>query len=909
MATKNIVPRANKEGQLGTDAKQWNKVIAHTGSFQVVSSSLIPDSTNTYDLGSTTKFWKDIYVSSGSIKFIDPSDNSVASTLSVDSNGTFTLGDITLDSVISSSAQITGLGFISSSTSIPDGTVSSSVQIDHDSTTNFVSNEHIDHTSVTITAGTGLTGGGTIAASRTLNVVGGDGITANADDIQVDNTVLRTTGGNILSGSAQISTDISGSFTAPSASFSTRITNAESELSNTLFSGSAQVDHDSTTNFVANEHIDHSSVTITAGSGLTGGGDITTSRTLNIGAGTGITVNANDIAIGQAVATNSNVTFGSVVVSNDVTINGNLSVLGDATELQVSNLRIEDKLIEVASGSADSAAADGAGILIGGANESLKWNHGSSTFQFSDDLYVSGSITLSGTVDGRDIATDGTKLDTIETNADVTDTANVTSAGALMDSELSSISDVKALNQSVISGASPTFGTGNMTDATNKRFMTDAQETKLDSVESSADVTDSGNVHPILDAKGVLSGSAQIATDISGSFTQPSGSFSLRVTTLESGGLNAAGDNVVSSSVQITHDDTTGFVANEHIDHSSVSITAGNGLTGGGTIASTRTINVGAGDGISVAADSVAVDATVLRTTGDSVVSASAQITHDSTTGFVANEHIDHSGVTFTAGTGLTGGGTIAASRTFNVVGGDGITANADDIAVDATVLRTNSGVFSGSAQITHDSTTGFVANEHIDHSSVSITAGNGLTGGGTIAASRTIDIGAGTGIDVAADAISVDVSDFMTNGANNRVLTATGTDAMNAESGLTYDGSNLDVTGGVRATGDVVAYYSSDKRLKDNIVRIENPLEKVSKIGGYTYDWNDKQNTYEVGSKDFGVIAQEIQEVLPELVTERDNGYLAVKYEKIVPLLIESIKELKQEIDDIKQKCDCLNK
>jgi len=117
---------------------------------------------------------------------------------------------------------------------------------------------------------------------------------------------------------------------------------------------------------------------------------------------------------------------------------------------------------------------------------------------------------------------------------------------------------------------------------------------------------------------------------------------------------------------------------------------------------------------------------------------------------------------------------------------------------------------------------------------------------------------------------------------------------------------SGADVTGTLTATGDVVAYYSSDKRLKDNIVRIENPLEKVGKIGGYTFDWNDKQETYT--GKDVGVIAQEIQEVLPELVTERDNGYLAVKYEKMVPLLIESIKELKQEIDDIKQKCDCLN-
>ena len=118
----------------------------------------------------------------------------------------------------------------------------------------------------------------------------------------------------------------------------------------------------------------------------------------------------------------------------------------------------------------------------------------------------------------------------------------------------------------------------------------------------------------------------------------------------------------------------------------------------------------------------------------------------------------------------------------------------------------------------------------------------------------------------------------------------------------------NANISGSqIEASGDVIAFGSSDKRLKDNIVRIENPLEKVDKIGGYTFDWNDKQETYT--GKDVGVIAQEIQEVLPELVTERDNGYLAVKYEKVVPLLIESIKELKKEVDEIKHKCDCLNK
>ena len=110
-----------------------------------------------------------------------------------------------------------------------------------------------------------------------------------------------------------------------------------------------------------------------------------------------------------------------------------------------------------------------------------------------------------------------------------------------------------------------------------------------------------------------------------------------------------------------------------------------------------------------------------------------------------------------------------------------------------------------------------------------------------------------------------------------------------------------------IEASGDVIAFGSSDKRLKDNIQPITEPLWKVSQIGGYTFDWNEKQDTYE--GHDVGVVAQEIHKVLPEVVAERSNGYLGVKYEKIVPLLIESIKELKKEVDDIKQKCDCLNK
>jgi hypothetical protein len=115
----------------------------------------------------------------------------------------------------------------------------------------------------------------------------------------------------------------------------------------------------------------------------------------------------------------------------------------------------------------------------------------------------------------------------------------------------------------------------------------------------------------------------------------------------------------------------------------------------------------------------------------------------------------------------------------------------------------------------------------------------------------------------------------------------------------LTVSGNTL-VEGTIRSYSDIIAYSSSDVRLKDNIKVIESPIEKISKINGVSFNWNDKQSVHEVGNKDYGVIAQEIEEILPELVTTRDNGYKAVRYEKIVPLLIESIKEQQSKINEL---------
>ena len=111
-----------------------------------------------------------------------------------------------------------------------------------------------------------------------------------------------------------------------------------------------------------------------------------------------------------------------------------------------------------------------------------------------------------------------------------------------------------------------------------------------------------------------------------------------------------------------------------------------------------------------------------------------------------------------------------------------------------------------------------------------------------------------------------------------------------------------------LHAVGDVIAYSTtiSDERLKDDIQTIDNALDKVSNLRGVSYTWN---NGSRKGQKDLGLIAQEVEQVLPELVREKempmiDGGtYKTIDYEKIVGVLIEAIKELKAEVESLKSK------
>ena len=161
------------------------------------------------------------------------------------------------------------------------------------------------------------------------------------------------------------------------------------------------------------------------------------------------------------------------------------------------------------------------------------------------------------------------------------------------------------------------------------------------------------------------------------------------------------------------------------------------------------------------------------------------------------------------------------------------------------------------------------------------------------------------------------------TNLASDRLVTGNSTTSIIGESNATFDGDNMTLsTGGLVVgtpvtagtvgiglfTNDVISYYSSDKRLKENITPIPWALDKVMAINGVYFDWieltdEQRKTIHPNKGRDIGIIAQEIEAVLPEVVTTRDTGYKAVKYEKIVALLIEAIKEQQSEIEAIKRK------
>lgn len=161
----------------------------------------------------------------------------------------------------------------------------------------------------------------------------------------------------------------------------------------------------------------------------------------------------------------------------------------------------------------------------------------------------------------------------------------------------------------------------------------------------------------------------------------------------------------------------------------------------------------------------------------------------------------------------------------------------------------------------------------------------------------------------LAGDNNSINASEWCTiiNGQNNTISESKNIhiigDNVNHDSSLGNDRFYVGCSNGIFCDGDVVASYLSDERYKENITPISGCLDKVLSLDAISFDWNELQNTY--SGRDVGLIAQQVQEIAPEIVKKRKDGFLGVKYEKIIPLIVGAIKEQEDELESLEAQLD----
>ena len=110
-------------------------------------------------------------------------------------------------------------------------------------------------------------------------------------------------------------------------------------------------------------------------------------------------------------------------------------------------------------------------------------------------------------------------------------------------------------------------------------------------------------------------------------------------------------------------------------------------------------------------------------------------------------------------------------------------------------------------------------------------------------------------------------------------------------------------VEGEIGATGNITGFYSSDVRLKENIVDIKEGLSIINQLRPVKFDWKDDSPFAHLYPTEYGLIAQEVEEVVPEIVGTMKQDYKGINYESLVPLLISSIKELTKRIEELENK------
>ena len=220
-----------------------------------------------------------------------------------------------------------------------------------------------------------------------------------------------------------------------------------------------------------------------------------------------------------------------------------------------------------------------------------------------------------------------------------------------------------------------------------------------------------------------------------------------------------------------------------------------------------------------------------------------------------------------------------------------------NDLSNKPTIPTNNNQLTNGAGYVTTDTNTTY-------------TAGTGMSLSGTtfnctvVNTDTNTTYSAGTGITLSGTTFSIGQSVATNANVVFKGFQANGTalfnDTIRGKQNVTFD-RDLSVVGTI--TYGKLAQSKSDRRLKKDIQPLETPLDKVSKLEGKKFKWKDDN------AQDFGVIAQEVEKVLPELTSEDKEGYKSVNYQGMIPYLIESIKELKNEIETLKSKTgECCN-
>jgi hypothetical protein len=300
------------------------------------------------------------------------------------------------------------------------------------------------------------------------------------------------------------------------------------------------------------------------------------------------------------------------------------------------------------------------------------------------------------------------------------------------------------------------------------------------------------------------------------------------------------------------------------------------------------------------------------ETKGSGIVSGSSQITYASISSIPAGIVSGSSQITYASISSIPAGivsgsaqvtpllptGVVSGSSQVTGIGNAQLTNSSTTIGTTAISLGASSTTLVGLTSVTSTGFTGALTG----NASTATTAA-------ALTTARTIN---GTSFDGSAN---ITIPNLVSGSAQVTLSSTTGggTSAAVQFGSLGIGMAASVTTGRIDATNDIVAFSSSDIRFKENIKPIENAIDKIRKISGNTYDWKE-ENKVEHGyeGNDVGVIAQEIEAVLPQLVQTRESGFKAVKYDKLVALLIEGIKEqqlqiekLRMDLDNYECKCD----